>query len=223
MQQLPLGVRIPDRAVFESFLPARNLQAVEHALRVANGAVTGAAWICGPAASGKTHLLQAVCARASENGGRAGYFPLVELAALGTGVLEGLTLSASWNGSGRFSRCCGKSRRKRDDWSSLRRRLPPSCRGGCRTWAPASLRRRSFSCASWMSGSNRKLCNCGPGCGDSSFLMTRRVGSSGASPGTCERCTSSWIRWMRQLSLLSAASPFRSSGLCSKSDGSRRA
>jgi DnaA-homolog protein len=91
MQQLPLGVRIPDRAVFESFLPARNLQAVEHALRVASGAVMGATWICGPAAAGKSHLLQAVCARASENG-RAGYFPLVELASLGVGVLEGLTL-----------------------------------------------------------------------------------------------------------------------------------
>jgi DnaA-homolog protein len=92
MQQLPLGVRITDRAVFESFLPARNLQAVEHALRIASGDVTGAAWICGPMAAGKTHLLQAVCARASENGGRAGYFPLAELAALGVGVLEGLTL-----------------------------------------------------------------------------------------------------------------------------------
>ena len=92
MQQLPLGVRIPDRAVFQSFLPGRNLQAVEHALRVASGAATGAAWICGPAASGKTHLLQAVCARASENGGRAGYFPLAQLASLGVGVLEGLTL-----------------------------------------------------------------------------------------------------------------------------------
>jgi|KBSSwiStaDraftv2_1062776.scaffolds.fasta_scaffold00406_6 DnaA family protein len=92
MQQLPLGVRIPDRAVFESFLPARNLQAVEHALQMARGAVTGAAWICGPVAAGKTHLLQAVCARASGNGGRAGYFPLAELAALGVGVLEGLTL-----------------------------------------------------------------------------------------------------------------------------------
>jgi len=92
VQQLPLGVRIPDRAVFQSFLPGRNLQAVEHALRVASGAATGAAWICGPAASGKTHLLQAVCARASEHGGRAGYFPLAELASLGVGVLEGLTL-----------------------------------------------------------------------------------------------------------------------------------
>src|SRR4051812_34535022 len=101
MQQLPLGVRIPDRAVFESFLPAKNLQAVEHARRVAEGDVTGVTWICGPAGVGKSHLLQAVCARASAaggrpaggTGGRAGYFPLIELAPLGVGVLEGLATS----------------------------------------------------------------------------------------------------------------------------------
>jgi DnaA-homolog protein len=91
VQQLPLGVRIPDRAVFESFLPARNVQAVEHVLRVANGDVEGATWLCGPIGAGKTHLLQAVAARAGKTG-RAGYFPLTELAALGVGVLEGLTL-----------------------------------------------------------------------------------------------------------------------------------
>lgn len=91
MQQLPLGVRLPDRAVFESFLPARNLQAVEHALRVAEGEARGSTWICGPAGAGKTHLLQAICARAGQRGG-AGYFPLEQLAELGPGVLEGLTL-----------------------------------------------------------------------------------------------------------------------------------
>lgn len=90
MQQLPLGVRLPDRAVFASFLPARNQQAVEFAERQASGATTGAAWYCGPTGAGKTHLLQAVCARAADNG-PAGYVPLRELAKLGVGVLEGLT------------------------------------------------------------------------------------------------------------------------------------
>jgi DnaA family protein len=96
VQQLPLGVRIPDRAVFQSFLPAKNLQALEHAIRVAEGGVSGATWICGPVGVGKTHLLQAVCAQADAGGGgggRAGYFPLAELASLGVGVLEGLTTS----------------------------------------------------------------------------------------------------------------------------------
>jgi DnaA family protein len=133
MQQLPLGVRIPDRAVFESFFAGPNAQAVEYTMRVAAGGAivpgvaapwhgnavvrtgtTAAAadvdlrkagdavgsgrevgtqavtWLCGPASVGKTHLLQAIVARAGKRG-RAGYFPLMELAPLGVGVLEGLT------------------------------------------------------------------------------------------------------------------------------------
>lgn len=89
MYQLPLGVRLPDRAVFGSFLPARNREALEHARRVAGGEAAGATWICGPASAGKTHLLQAICAHAAEARG-VGYFPLAELAGLGAGVLEGL-------------------------------------------------------------------------------------------------------------------------------------
>jgi DnaA family protein len=89
VQQLPLGVRLPDRAVFASFLPARNREALEHAGRVAAGEVAGATWICGPESSGKTHLLQAICSQAAESR-RAGYFPLAQLAPLGVGVLEGL-------------------------------------------------------------------------------------------------------------------------------------
>jgi DnaA family protein len=89
VQQLPLGVRIPDRAVFGSFLPARNREALEHARRLAGGDCAGATWFCGAEGAGKTHLLQAICSRASE-AGRAGYFPLRELAPLGIGVLEGL-------------------------------------------------------------------------------------------------------------------------------------
>jgi len=89
MRQLPLGVRIPDRAVFESYFPARNLEAVQHARRIAEGEVRGTAWICGPSGSGKTHLLQAICARASERA-PAGYIPLSQLGRLGVGVLEGL-------------------------------------------------------------------------------------------------------------------------------------
>jgi DnaA family protein len=89
MRQLPLGVRLPDRAVFASFLPARNAQALEHARRVAQAQAGGLTWLCGPDGAGKTHLLQAVCAAASERM-RAGYVPLAEVAALGVGVLEGL-------------------------------------------------------------------------------------------------------------------------------------
>jgi DnaA family protein len=89
MRQIPLGVRLPDRAVFASFLPARNGQALEYVQQVASGAVAGLTWLCGSAGSGKTHLLQAACAAASEQL-RAGYVPLRQVAPLGVGVLEGL-------------------------------------------------------------------------------------------------------------------------------------
>jgi DnaA family protein len=89
MQQLPLGVRLADRAVFGSFLAADNAEALQHLQRVAQGAAAPLTWLCGPRGSGKTHLLQAACAAASERM-RAGYVPLAEVAALGVGVLEGL-------------------------------------------------------------------------------------------------------------------------------------
>ena len=89
MRQIPLSVRLPDRAVFESFLAARNAQAVEHLQRLASGAPAAPSWLCGPPGSGKTHLLQATCAAAAA-GMRAGYVPLAEVAHLGVGVLEGL-------------------------------------------------------------------------------------------------------------------------------------
>jgi DnaA-homolog protein len=88
MQQLPLGVRLPDRAVFASFLPGHNQQAVDHAHALAAAELRGSTWYCGPHGAGKSHLLQAICARAS-TAGRAGYLPLRELAPLGEEVLEG--------------------------------------------------------------------------------------------------------------------------------------
>ncbi|MGB6603553.1 MAG: DnaA regulatory inactivator Hda [Steroidobacteraceae bacterium] len=89
MRQLPLGLKLPDRAVFTSFLPARNAEAVAHAQLIARGGCSGSTWLCGAAGSGKTHLLQAICAAAGERR-RAGFVPLAQLAALGPDVLEGM-------------------------------------------------------------------------------------------------------------------------------------
>jgi DnaA-homolog protein len=91
MRQLPLGVRLPDRAVFASFLPARNSQALAHAQAIARGEIGGVTWLCGPAGAGKTHLLQAICAAAGERV-RAGFVPLARLAQLGCEMLDGLAL-----------------------------------------------------------------------------------------------------------------------------------
>ncbi|HEY2274870.1 MAG TPA: DnaA regulatory inactivator Hda [Steroidobacteraceae bacterium] len=89
MRQLPLGVRLPDRARFESFLPGRNTEALAHARAVAAGEVRGVTWLSGPGAAGKTHLLQAICAAAGARV-RAGYLPLKEVAPLGAEMLDGL-------------------------------------------------------------------------------------------------------------------------------------
>jgi len=89
MQQIPLGLRLADRALFASFLPARNAEALSHAQRVAAGESGGLTWLCGPPAAGKSHLLQAIASAASQRS-PAGYLPLRECATLGVGVLEGL-------------------------------------------------------------------------------------------------------------------------------------
>lgn len=85
MRQLPLGVRLRDRTDFANFHAGRNQVLVETLWRLASPESTGCAWVAGPAGSGKSHLLQAACARLA--GGA--YFPLAELEALGPGVLEG--------------------------------------------------------------------------------------------------------------------------------------
>lgn len=89
MRQLPLGLKLADRAVFASFLPARNLEAVAHAQRLAVGECAGSTWLCGAPGAGKTHLLQAICAAAGERR-RAGFVPLAQLMDFGPGVLEGM-------------------------------------------------------------------------------------------------------------------------------------
>ena len=69
MKQLLLGVRLPASAVFESFAMGFNAEVLA-ALRGRN---TAQVWLWGAHGSGKTHLLQAVCAAA---GATAAYFPL---------------------------------------------------------------------------------------------------------------------------------------------------
>jgi len=89
MRQLPLGVRIADRALFATYLAGANGHALEHLQGLARGSLSGTAWLCGPESVGKTHLLQATCVLASERM-PAGYFPLAEWAALCSAALEGL-------------------------------------------------------------------------------------------------------------------------------------
>jgi DnaA family protein len=81
MQQLPLGVRLRERATFDTFVVSPpNLEAVG---RVRDAVQRGGVvWLWGAEGSGRSHLLQAVCA-AAPAGMRAGYLPFAELTASG--------------------------------------------------------------------------------------------------------------------------------------------
>lgn len=75
MHQLPLGVRWRDGSVFATYVGGPNAQVVQ---ALTDESTVTPVWLWGPAASGKTHLLQATCARAGELGRTAAYFPLNE-------------------------------------------------------------------------------------------------------------------------------------------------
>jgi DnaA family protein len=87
MRQLPLGVRLRERSVFATWFAGPNAAALAQAQAAAAGQ-RSVLWLCGPAGTGKTHLLQAAAADAPE-AAAAGYLPLGQLAALGPAVLQG--------------------------------------------------------------------------------------------------------------------------------------
>ncbi|HZF26644.1 MAG TPA: DnaA regulatory inactivator Hda [Steroidobacteraceae bacterium] len=91
MEQLPLGVRWRDQSVFDSFYVGPNPLVIEQlrGLHQRQQAQPAALWIWGPEASGKSHLLQAVCAETGAAGGRAAYFPLRDAALLTPAALAG--------------------------------------------------------------------------------------------------------------------------------------
>ncbi len=89
MRQLPLRVTLRDRALFGSFLAGPNAAVLTQLELLAHEQRPGLAWLCGPEASGKTHLLQALCAQAGEG---ARYLLLSQLIEFGPSAL------ADWHG-----------------------------------------------------------------------------------------------------------------------------
>lgn len=89
MRQLPLGIRLRDSALFDTYFPGPNAAALEYLRGLAEGSASAGAWLWGPPGSGKTHLLQAVCAAADGAGRQAAYLPMDAMVDLGAGALEG--------------------------------------------------------------------------------------------------------------------------------------
>ena len=65
MEQLPLEVRLADYAVFESFFPGPNAEAVQTLRSVATDGRAEFIWIWGAPGCGKSHLMQAAVVLAS--------------------------------------------------------------------------------------------------------------------------------------------------------------
>lgn len=87
MSQLALPLQLADHAVFASFLPDGNETLVATLHDIASRKSSDGCWLWGAAATGKTHLLQAVCDGA---GDRAVYLPMSMLVEAGAGVVDGL-------------------------------------------------------------------------------------------------------------------------------------
>jgi DnaA family protein len=89
VKQLALGVRLRADAIFESFAPGLNAELIA-ALR---GGGSAPLWLWGSEGSGKTHLLQAVCAATAADTAAAhaaaAYFPLERSQALPPAALAG--------------------------------------------------------------------------------------------------------------------------------------
>lgn len=87
MTQLVLPLQLADHAVFASFLEHGNETLVSTLAGLASGDGGQGCWLWGSPATGKTHLLQAVCDQAGDS---SVYLPLDMLAGAGPEILEGL-------------------------------------------------------------------------------------------------------------------------------------
>ncbi len=87
--QLPLGVKLRDSSVFDSFLAGRNESTVEILRTLRAGESPTCVFIHGAAGTGKSHLLQAICARMGGQGRSAAYLPLADIASMGPEILTG--------------------------------------------------------------------------------------------------------------------------------------
>ena len=85
--QLALPLKLQDHAVFESFHRAGNAALYAYLYDLSEAREGAGCFVWGASATGKTHLLQAVCERA---GDQSAYLPLAHLAGAGADVLQGL-------------------------------------------------------------------------------------------------------------------------------------
>ncbi|MCL5669404.1 MAG: DnaA regulatory inactivator Hda [Gammaproteobacteria bacterium] len=86
MTQLPLPVTLNDSASFANFVAGKNREA----LTAVKDGTQQLIYLWGAPAAGKTHLLQASCQQAAEQGLQAAYLPLADISGLATAILDDL-------------------------------------------------------------------------------------------------------------------------------------
>jgi DnaA family protein len=87
--QLPLSIGLRDSSVFASYFAGRNQPVVSALLALPEGDAPRCVWLHGVAGVGKTHLLQAVCARAGLRAQTAAYLPLTGLREMSPEIVSG--------------------------------------------------------------------------------------------------------------------------------------
>lgn len=87
MSQLALPLKLQDYAVFESYQQDGNEGLISFLENTVATGVGPGAWIRGATSTGKSHLLQAICARAAD---QAQYVPMTEFVAGDPAILDGL-------------------------------------------------------------------------------------------------------------------------------------
>ncbi len=95
-EQLTLNVNLRDSFIFDSYYVApesKNAELVRVLQSISNSKEAQQNIIWGEKSSGKTHLLQACCAKAAETHHTVSYIPLKIFKTYGTEVLEGLSQS----------------------------------------------------------------------------------------------------------------------------------
>jgi len=88
MAQIPLPLVLRKYSRFDTFVAGDNRALVGHLKSLGPGSDPAIVWIWGATGSGKSHLLQAICANSAAQ--RAMYLPLRPLQPAGVDVLQGL-------------------------------------------------------------------------------------------------------------------------------------
>jgi len=89
--QIPLLLTIRDEASFDNFYAPGNEVVLSHIKNSVSHAMSdGSIFLWGASCSGKTHLLQAACQRASEKGLKAAFVPLSDSADISVNILDDL-------------------------------------------------------------------------------------------------------------------------------------